>query len=546
MISSEEIRKYLIRSCWGIIALAIVTCIAISFSEKRYVNGGAVYFLNKGVVSFGKPEHGKYGIATSGMYGSFSEYPALFGLTSRVGDALPQDLSGIRILVMTNLDFPFTDQEKRRIWDYVNNGGNLWVLGDHTFIKNGTNYLNDLLAPCAIKFNHDSAKFIVQGWFDSYRIPYSPPFYALQNDSENTWGILVGASLDIRCPAMPVLMGRFGYSDWGTSVSKKGREYLGDFEYQRNERLGDLVLVAGQKYGKGKVLVFGDTTSFFNNNTPRTYELIRMVLTYFLDDSFSGIINLACCCLLSLACLILFVLQKPSCSCFRIICLIMLICIPALVYKNSSRLIPYDGKAALNKLAVIDVSHNPNFSKHGSMANSVQGLNINLMRNDLLPVMQNTWDMELLNNSRLFFIIAPRDAFTSDEARDVHEFMRSGGTVILACGRPEVNCCENIIQKYGLDIANRPLGRFFNEEAFGNNLSFYSCWSIDVLDKDGLETLVSHEGMPVIVEKKVQKGRLVLIADSQFFQNGNLEEMYTCDVNNVLFIKNLLEYLTPQ
>ena len=71
------------------------------------------------------------------------------------------------------------------------------------------------------------------------------PFAGLEDPAENRLSMLVGASLALTPPARPLLMGRFGYGDWGVEVDAEDRGYLGDFEYQPTERCGDLVLIAG-------------------------------------------------------------------------------------------------------------------------------------------------------------------------------------------------------------------------------------------------------------------------------------------------------------
>jgi hypothetical protein len=60
--------------------------------------------------------------------------------------------------------------------------------------------------------------------------------------------ISVGASLEIRPPARPVVVGRYGFSDLGNAVNERGA-YLGDYQYQVGEQVGDVVLAAGGEVG---------------------------------------------------------------------------------------------------------------------------------------------------------------------------------------------------------------------------------------------------------------------------------------------------------
>ncbi len=273
---------------------ALVVLVVVPPTAWRRPAACDMIFVDRGVVSFTKPDYTRYGESAGGMFGMFPEYVRLFGSKSEVVKDVPAPLDPGKTLVLTNLDQDFGVETRQRIWDFVAKGGKLWVLGDHTFIKDekqapgtpptggpvkpGINHLNEMLAPTHISFNNDSAQFFPQGWFHSYRFPQGTPFAALRDDAENRPGILVGASLKLGVPAQPLVFGRFGYSDWGLDTPQGDRGYLGDFKYQPSERLGDLVLVAGERYGKGRVLVFGDTSSFFNNNLGRSFELLRACL----------------------------------------------------------------------------------------------------------------------------------------------------------------------------------------------------------------------------------------------------------------------------
>ena len=64
--------------------------------------------------------------------------------------------------------------------------------------------------------------------------------------------------MDIGWPAWPLLVGKWGWADPG---DPKGEAMMGDGKYGPGERLGDLVLAAEQRYGKGTIVAFGDTSS---------------------------------------------------------------------------------------------------------------------------------------------------------------------------------------------------------------------------------------------------------------------------------------------
>ena len=89
----------------------------------------------------------------------------------------------------------------------------------------------------------------------------------------------VGASLNITASSFPVIIGTYALSDHGNQTNKD-IAYLGDYEYNKGEQLGDVILVAGAYYGEGKVLVFGDTSSFQNPAITFSYPFIQSTFTW--------------------------------------------------------------------------------------------------------------------------------------------------------------------------------------------------------------------------------------------------------------------------
>ncbi len=498
-------------------------------------------FVDRGVVSFTKPDYERYGESAGGMFGMLPEYARLFGATTAVVKDIPETLDPSKTLVLTNLDQDLGAETLKRVWEFVSNGGRLWVLGDHTFIKNGRNHLNEILEPTHISFNNDSAQFFPQGWFHSYRYPQGTPFSELGDDAENRPSILVGASLEIRTPAVPLVMGRFAYADLGTTESEADRGYLGDFKYQPSERLGDLVLVAGERHGKGRVLVFGDTSSFFNNNLTRSFELLRCCLAWLGDSNmwsfYTSLAGRIAAAVLTAGIVLLAFFWRD-----RPIGVAALAAAGAVSFltHGSGGLPDYDRTFSREQLAIIDFSHQPNASKHSAMDGGLHGVSINLMRHGALPITANVWDSNLLDEAKYLFLIAPRQPLGGSARGDVMDFMKRGGTVILTCGYLDADGSHELLEQLGCEIGDTPLGRFFNLQAFGQPVSFMSAWGISKIPPNA-KVLCGSPDWPLIVALPHGSGQLVLIADSEFLQNRNLEGHKNHDPANTAFMKNLLD-----
>jgi hypothetical protein len=502
-------------------------------------------FVEKGVVSFTKPDYTRYGESAGGMFGMLPEYARLFGCKAEVVKEVPETLDPGKTLVFTNLDLDLGPEVNKRIWDFVSRGGRLWVLGDHTFIKNGRNHLNDLLAPCHISFINDSAQFFPQGWFHSYRFPQGTPFSTLHDDAENRPGILVGASLQLGGTSQPFVFGRFGYSDMGLDTPVGDRGYLGDFKYQPKERLGDLVLVAGERHGDGRVLVFGDTSSFFNNNLTRSFELLRASLAW-LGESNEWTVpashagrGIAAALMIGLVGLVFWWRRAPVAA-----AALLAAGLASRITHGTGGLPAFDASFSREHLAVIDFSHQPNASKHSAMDTGLHGVAINFLRHGKLPVALNEWDSETIESARYIILNAPRQVLSSSETNDIKRLMERGGTVILGCGYLDSAGSRGLLESLGCRIGSVPYGRFFDRQALGQPVSFMSAWPLDKFPDKARVLCATPDNQPLMVAVPVGKGELVLIADTEFLQNRNLEGHKNHDPANTAFIKNLLDSIT--
>ena len=183
-------------------------------------------------------------------------------------------LSHASVFVVSNLNVSFSKQEQAIIWDFVNKGGSLLVIGDHTNVGGMQSPLNELLSPVGIQYRFDAAlpfdeKF---KWLTCTHLLYHPITSPLTSPDELQYGI--GASLQLSPASFPIIVGSSVLSDDGNQ-SNIDIAYLGDYEYNKGEQLGDVILVAGAYYGEGKVLVFGDTSSFQNAAIPFSYRFVQ-------------------------------------------------------------------------------------------------------------------------------------------------------------------------------------------------------------------------------------------------------------------------------
>lgn len=213
------------------------------------------------------PTRETLGPKSAGMFGLLPSFFASSGAHVDVGDVSSKQLSNYDLVVIANPRESFDPGVVVGIQAFVHQGGGLLLMGDHTGMESIRQPLNEICSAWGIELNFDSARQLPGGWGSSLSTSRHPVIGSgLRSLELQIW---TGASLDLGCDATAIVCGMLGFSDPGDLRSAE-RGYLGDLKYQRNERLGDLVLVAAAEPGLGRVLVFGDTSTW--QNTALTYS----------------------------------------------------------------------------------------------------------------------------------------------------------------------------------------------------------------------------------------------------------------------------------
>ncbi|MDR2904053.1 MAG: DUF4350 domain-containing protein, partial [Clostridiales bacterium] len=239
-----------------------------------------IVFWDTGI-DFSVPEDGKYGLDYVGMFGVLPHYLNQNGYQCKISEKIDSTLlSETDVLVVFNPMRSPDDAELSDITRFVENGGSVLAVGDHTGQEQVRLPLNKILTPATIAFNFDSAVPFKSLWGEDYRLRQSSVFSSTGGRAVQ---MVVGASLDLGFRAKPLVIGKEGFSDQG-DINNTADGYLGDMLFNRGERIGDLPLAAEAAFGKGKYMVFGDTTPFQNTVIPYSYPFVDHIFAYLSDN----------------------------------------------------------------------------------------------------------------------------------------------------------------------------------------------------------------------------------------------------------------------
>lgn|GEM_PF-351663 len=418
----------------------------------------------------------------------------------------------------------------------------------------------------------------------------------------------------LRWPARPLIVGRWGWADPGDPAA--GASKMGNHLYDPGERLGDLVLAAEAPLGKGRIVVFGDTSLLSNGLTINCHEYVSRLFAYLVDPggctqtTWRQICSVVAATLLA-ALLLWRPTIWPALAAVLALSVALALC-TELSWRNweitpdcktladlsrdaPENRPPADRKSVADqgeswvgkrpgpnppaKLAYVDAAHLNRYSFESWREEGTAGLYLTLMRNgyltlslgrlteerlleritpeqaphDIKPPRPDEPEDEDISLARqelkrwrikaqLYVVIAPDRRFTRQEREIVKRFVRCGGLLIWTVGYEDVGPSREMLDELGFRVGELeryegtlgppPMWRYFKlpylyypDGRARNFVRFHSGWPVECdCPKHRMSVVAAHpEDGPMIVVRNYGRGRAVVIGDSGFALNKNLE-----------------------
>lgn len=539
------------------------------------LTGKTIVFYKKGFLNWMKPQWGDYGRLSQGMYGLLanssidmddgiggtgSRFLDLYGANAIVSpDLSDADLKKADALVMLYPDKPWQPGQLDRVKKYIDDGGTLLLFGEHTILETKNDpypdrprwpdeanaRFNDLLRDSNMRVRFDAACFTIGGWLQSYE-SLSHPITNGVSDDRNEFGVVIGASLNVKWPAQPLIVGRFGNGDPGDE-GRPEHALLGNEKYDPGEQLGDVVLAAEQRIGSngGRIVLFGDTSMMSNGLLHGCYDSNSRLLAYVSNRTTSpqALWRQFLSMLLVLA-LLTTVLLEPHpiriAACALLLAASVSLC-TGLSYRHAT-LIP--GKPVENpkqsKLVYIDTSHSEAPSLESWRDNGTMGLALCWERSGYMTLGLEELTSERLDRARVLISVAPAKPFNEDERAMIVNWVKNGGIFISTTGYDRAAGSRDLLADFGLYVdcqpgekVREPLGWFkapfldFGEGEYKPHVRFWAAWPLTWKRIEGqpdpLPVALGPGDQAVILKRDFGQGKVILVGDMDFAMNMNLE-----------------------
>ncbi|NLS97739.1 MAG: hypothetical protein GXX96_36830 [Planctomycetaceae bacterium] len=281
-LCSAETRKRVVAAAAAVVAVGLATTLLV-IDPVGSPRGGRVVFVERH--SDWEPTDRAYDTESFGHDPSYS-YTAIYRYceqyfdVSRLQDDEKIDtarLADCDVLVIKTPTEPYSPDEVGAILRFVERGGGLLLVGEHTdFMRTGS-CLNQIAVPMGFKFRPDNL-FAVDDPYVQHVAPERFPHPAVRNvpyiryagscsiDPGGSWGRAAVWNTGL----------------WSLGADYNMDNYFPEAYYRPEMRYGAYIQLWETRYGKGRVLAFTDSTIFSNFSTfePGKAEMMLDMLSW--------------------------------------------------------------------------------------------------------------------------------------------------------------------------------------------------------------------------------------------------------------------------
>ncbi len=176
------------------------------------------------------------------------------------GPLSAEKLKTCDILMLKNPTDPYSQQELDTIKAFVEQGGGLFLLGEHTDIFGTSTFLNPVAEPFGMAFRPDAVFDIERKWEQVYFTNGACPHPIMQGIP--FYRFAVTCSIDSRAwNVRPVMRGT---GLWNLPIEYASNNFYPPVEDKTYAKFGAFDQVTSVRFGRGRVVAYSDSTVYSN------------------------------------------------------------------------------------------------------------------------------------------------------------------------------------------------------------------------------------------------------------------------------------------
>jgi len=445
-----------------------------------------------------------------------------------ISDSLTYDILKNYDILIIKTPSHYQPAEVDAIVRFVENGGGLFLIGDHTnFAGTGTN-LNQISKQFGIEFGFDAVN-TMNGTLYYYKrglLPHPVVKYMPNLD------FMTGCSLKAPLEGEPVILGFGLRADPGEFASVGFfRETRTNDPAQVTDTVWGLINQAvAAKYGKGRVVAFSDSTIisnfriFFGGSANFVIGAMEYLNRKNFFENEKQILFLLG---LIIACLAAYLLGRITWKDRKFAALLAVLAIGALSVSGAVLIFSTKGESTIpsefylhSHTVSFDGEHSDTITSHGGANGQYETFFVWTQRINLTPSIEDRMD-DAMAKGRALVVIDPVKPLSQEGLDAIHNYIKEGNCVLLMVSSE--GPWSNIIRRFGMqtyqidapdNTTNTSLMNDSWEKKGGLPIS---PWGLAI---KGGGSLLAIDDRVVLAEVSYGKGKFLLFTDSQVFKDG--------------------------
>ncbi len=426
------------------------------------------------------------------------------------------------VIILKTPTYVYSEEEVATLHRFVEGGGGIWTIGDHTDVFGSSTCLNQVLDRYGIEYVPDALEELP---FHERQV-YTPGPFRRHPTTAHMGDCLVATSCSLKIEPR-VTASMVGHTMFADRASYSKFNYFGDHEMDNTEQFGQFVQGAAIESGKGRVSCFSDSTmlSNFTFYFPGKWELTVSSIDWLNHKNGNVAFLLGRIALFSLSLLALYfglrrVLPAELIRSSTLPVAILVGLFGANLHADHCHSLP----EPIKPYPTIEFERDHcdyllplDHETHTWDQTSFHSFFVWTQRLGQIPRVAHDLDSSLRGAVSVF--IRPRKEFTEDEIGKIERYVQSGGhLVVLDETTPrETSTANQLLSPFGLalgtkkaEVADLSKSGLFSE---GSELSLPSAHAII----GGEPIIVAKSGTPLASVVKHGAGKVVALGFARSF-----------------------------
>jgi hypothetical protein len=454
-------------------------------------------------------------------------------------------LQNYDVLILKCLTSPLSEEEIDAVVQFVEGGGGLLLIGDHTNVFGMSSYFNPLSERFGVKFNFDMVNDLSTGKLQVYEPPTVLAHPIVQN--VQSYQFMTSCSLSASPLVEPVILGYGVVSDKGDYAHQ---HFFGTERRWPNFDYGPLLQCVAVKYGAGRVVVYSDSTCFSNYSMfDRGYPEFMLGCMEYLNrtNAYTYINSVFLVVAIAMFILAIYLLRKEKKAvAIFLILLVGLLAVSSGIFAFSRAVYSLPQPHTEYVTVCLDEEHGYAKARGIETPEWGKGFGTFLVwtqRVGCTPSYESTLESALEKGDAVV-IINPTKDFTVDDINAVASYISRGGKLLLMDGALNADSTANELLYY--------FGMYINRTYADKNIDNIVA-NLENVDNIGIvarPALSIYGGTPVLLADNLvalsvyeQNGGKLVVVDSFMFSDARMGGVFTVPDQATRELYNLEYYI---